>query len=142
MCVLTDLAATLQTLLTTEAEQAARQAGCVRRARKFSGATWVQTLVLGWLHDPHASLDRLADFAADLGADVSPQALDHRFSLAAADCLAELLRSALHRAFAAEPAALPLLRRFAGVYGFDNTTLSLPAPPAPPLPRFGGPPRP
>jgi hypothetical protein len=44
MCVLSDLATTLQTLLTTEAEQAARNTGCVRRVRKLCGATFVQTL--------------------------------------------------------------------------------------------------
>lgn len=74
MCVFTDLATTLQTLLTTEAEQAARHSGCVRRQRKLSAALFVQTLVFGWMHDPHASLDRLADFAADLGVDLTPQA--------------------------------------------------------------------
>ena len=80
MCNLTSLAQTLQTLLTTEAEQAARQTGCVRRVRILNGATFVQTLVLGWLHQPDASLDALAEFAADLGADLTPQALDQRLT--------------------------------------------------------------
>ena len=105
MCVLTDLATTLQTLLTTEAEQAARDTGCVRRVRKLSGATFVQTLVLGWLQDPHASLDALADFAADLGIDLSPQALDQRLTPAATHCLAAVLTAALQRVVAATPAA-------------------------------------
>jgi Transposase DDE domain len=139
MCILMDLAATLHTLLTTEAEQAARDTGCVRRVRKLSGATFVQTLVLGWLHDPHASLDALADFAADLGADLSPQALDQRFTVAATRCLAEVLTAALHRVVAATPAAIPLLDRFqGGVYIFDTTIISLPATLAPFFPGCGG----
>jgi hypothetical protein len=139
MCILMDLAATLQTLLTTEAEQAARDTGCVRRVRKLSGATFVQTLVLGWLHDPHASLDALADFAADLGADLSPQALDQRLTAAATHCLAEVLTAALHRVVAATPAAIPLLDRFqGGVYIFDTTIISLPATLAPLFPGCGG----
>lgn len=127
MCVFTDLAMTLQTLLTSEAEQAARQSGCVRRVRKLSGATFVQTLVLGWLHDPHASLDALADFAADLGADLTPQALDQRFTAAASRCLASVLTAALHRVIAATAAAPALRQRFEGVYVFDSTTVALPA---------------
>jgi hypothetical protein len=133
-----DLAATLQTLLTTEAEQAARETGCVRRVRKLSGATFVQTLVLGWLHDPYASLDALAEFAADLGADITPQALDQRLTDAATRCLAEVLKGALDRVVAATPAAIPLLNRFRGVYVFDTSTISLPATLASLFPGCGG----
>ena len=138
MCVLTDLATTLQTLLTTEAEQAARDTGCVRRARKLCGATFVQALVLGWLHDPHASLDALADFAADLGADLSPQALDQRLTPAATQCLAAVLTAALQRVVTATPAAVPLLRRFNGAYVFDTTTVALPPALAALFPGCGG----
>jgi hypothetical protein len=138
MCNLTSLAQTLQTLLTTEAEQAARQTGCVRRVRILNGATFVQTLVLGWLHQPDASLDALAEFAADLGADLTPQALDQRLTPAAVACLAEVLAAALHRVVAATPPAIPLLNRFQGVYVFDTTTLSLPATLASLFPGCGG----
>lgn len=138
MCQLMDLAETLQTLLSTEAEALARETGCVRRVRKLSGAQLMQTLVLGWLHDPHASLDGLADFAASLGVDISPQALDQRLTTATTHCLARLLQAALQRVVAATPAALPLLRRFAGVYVFDTTTLSLPATLAGLFPGCGG----
>jgi hypothetical protein len=78
MIILSELAITLQTLLTDEAEAAARETGWVRRRRQFSGATLVQTLVLGWLHQPRAPIDGLVDVAADLGVHVSPQALDKR----------------------------------------------------------------
>src|SRR5439155_26926377 len=69
MPVLSDLATALQTLLTEDAEAAARATGCVRRRRRFSGATFVQTLVLGWLQAPRAPVDELVDVAADLGVD-------------------------------------------------------------------------
>jgi DDE family transposase len=138
MCVLTDLATTLQTLLTTEAEQAARDTDCVRRVRKLSGAIFVQTLVFGWLHDPHASLDRLAELACDLGADLTPQALDQRFTPAATRCLAAVLTAALQRVVATTPTTDSLLRRFNGVYVFDTTTVSLPAALAALFPGCGG----
>lgn len=53
------LAPRLQQHLTSTAEQAARSHGCVQRVRQFSGATLVQTLVLGFLDNPDASLSEL-----------------------------------------------------------------------------------
>jgi hypothetical protein len=127
MLVLTDLATHLQTLLITEAEDAARQTGCVRRRRRFSGASLVQTLVFGWLHQPRAPVDALAETAAELGIEVTPQALDKRFTAPTSQCLARVMTCALERVVAAEPVALELLQRFAGVYVYDSTTVSLPA---------------
>src|SRR5258708_4099139 len=91
LLVLSELATTLQALLTTDARNAAQEAGWVRRCRHFDGATLVQTLVLGWLHEPHAPVDALVEVAADLGVTVSPQALDKRFTPAASRCLARVL---------------------------------------------------
>jgi hypothetical protein len=126
MILVSDLAATVQTLLTDEAEAAARDTGWVRRCRQFNGATLVQTLVLGWLQQPQAPIDALADMAADLGVDVSPQALDKRCNPAGTHCLARVLTQALQRLVAAEPRALALLSRFDGVYLYDSTTVALP----------------
>jgi hypothetical protein len=126
MIVLSDLADTLQTLLTDEADQAARDTGFLRRRRQFTGATFVQTLVLGWLHDPHAPVDALVDVAADLGVHVTSQALDKRFTPAASHLMARMLTQALYRIVATEPAATPLLSRFTGVYLYDSTIRSLP----------------
>jgi hypothetical protein len=124
--ILTDLATTLQTLLTDEAEAAARETGWLRRSRQFRGATLVQTLVLGWLHEPRAPVDSLVETAADLGVDVRPQALDKRFTAAGTRCLARLLTQALQRVVATQPLAVALLDRFAGVYLYDSTTRTLP----------------
>jgi hypothetical protein len=122
----TDLAATLQAVFTTEAEESASAAGLIRRRCRFSGATFVQTLAFGWLANPSASLDELAELAADLGCPVSPQALAQRFTPQAADCLARTLEAALLRLVQACPVAAPLLDRFAGVYVRDCSTVNLP----------------
>jgi hypothetical protein len=122
----TDLADTLQTVFTTDATDAAQAAGFCRRTRKLSGATFVQTLTFGWLANPHASLGELAELAADLGADISPQALDQRFTAAAADCLSQVLQAALLRLVQADPVAADLLTRFQGVYARDCSTITLP----------------
>jgi len=125
MLVLTDLADTLQTLFTTEADDAARETGFHKRRRCLDGPRFAQTLTFGWLHRPDATLEDLADLAADLGADISPQALDQRLTPVATHFLARLLSLALHRAFEADPVAVPLLQRFAGVYLYDTTTVTL-----------------
>jgi hypothetical protein len=64
MTSIADLTQTLQTLLTTTADRIAAQTGCIQRLRKLSGASLVQILVLGWLHQPQATLNNLAQMAA------------------------------------------------------------------------------
>src|SRR5207244_876219 len=107
-----DLADPLQAVFTTEADDAAHATGLVRRTRKLTGATFVQALTFGWLANPHASLGELAELAADLGADVSAQALDQRLTPQAVDCLCSVLHAALLRLVQADPVAADLLDRF------------------------------
>jgi Transposase DDE domain len=121
-----DLAATLQAVFTTDADDAAAAAGVVRRRRLLSGATFVQTVTFGWLANPDAALDELAELAADLGSPVSPQALDQRFTPPAVACLSRTLDAALLRLVRACPVAAPVLERFAGVYARDCSTIALP----------------
>ena len=46
----------LQSILEERANELARETGCIKRERKFSGADLVQTLVFGWQQQPDASL--------------------------------------------------------------------------------------
>jgi hypothetical protein len=58
-----DLPAVQQALLLVLQEQAsalARSTGLIVRQRQLSGASFASLLILGWLHDPQASLDALA----------------------------------------------------------------------------------
>jgi Transposase DDE domain len=116
----------LQAVLSEVAERAAHQTGCVQRQRKFGGATLVQTLVLGWLTNPDASLAALCRAAARLGVDIAPQALDQRFTPALATCLHQVLVATLREVVTTEPLLAPLLQRFTGVYLLDSTTIALP----------------
>ena len=132
IAVLTDA---LQSLFTTDADDAARETGFVLRKRLWTGPAFAQALVFGWLDRPDASLERLADLAG-----TSKQALEQRFTYRAVEFLARLLASALERCLSASSAAaLPLLRRFNGVYVEDCTTVSLPRSCAAFLPGCGGP---
>jgi hypothetical protein len=119
-------AAQLQELLQDTAAQAAWDTGTCQRASPLSGAVLIQTLVLGYLADPDAALEDLAQTAALLGHPVSPQALDQRFTAPLARCLERLLGQAAGRA-AGDPATAAVLRQFTAVLVQDSTRLTLPA---------------
>jgi hypothetical protein len=108
------------------ADEAARATGFVRRRSKLGGAAFVRAVVFGWLNRPDASLAELAQTAAAVGVPISAQGLDQRFTEWAAALLRAVLEAALGAAVAAEPVAVPLLRRFAGVYLLDTTLVPLP----------------
>ena len=80
----------------------------------------------GWLAHPHASVEQLAQSAQRVGVDVSPQAIDQRFTMATADLLREVLVRSVRLVLAGDPLAIPILRRFTGVYLQDSTTIVLP----------------
>jgi hypothetical protein len=132
------LAQAMQTLLTADAEQAARDAAFVKRKRQLTGPAFAQALVFGWMAKPDATLENLAVTAAAAGADVTAQAVDRRFGPAAADCLRRLLQRGLRYAWDAQPATGPLLRRFHGVYLLDSTVVALPVALAQLWPGCGG----
>jgi len=127
------LAVALQTLLTTIADQAAKDSGFIRRVRKITGAGFVQSLVLGWMADPDATVE---DLAASLG--VAEQSLQERFNDQAVDCLRRVLIAAMGYLFEARAETIPLLRRFTAVAIDDSTSVPLPAALAEEYPGCGG----
>jgi len=127
MTSIPDLVPTLQTLLTTTADQAGRDSGLIRRVRCFTGATFVQTLIFGWLANPDASLTALAQSAATVGTPVSAQAIADRFSPASVACLRQVLSAAIRQVITDAPSDLALFERFAGVVIMDGSVIGLPA---------------
>jgi len=133
------MARQLQTLFSQDADRLAHQAHLIRRQRQLTGSAFAQGLVFGWLDKPQASLDELVVCLARAGVRLKPQSLDQRFSPAAAEFFRLLLGQALGQAVAAsDRSAVPLLRRFRGVYLLDSTLISLPAALAGLLPGTGG----
>jgi hypothetical protein len=124
---LPQLADVLATVLTTTADAAASVTCFVQRHSKLTGARFVQTVVLGWLHQPQATLENLAQMAATLGVEISPQGLEKRFSEQASACLKAVLEAAVAQVITAHAAAIPLLHRFTAVLIQDSTVLPLPA---------------
>lgn len=138
MTTIPEVTSAILDVLTTVADAAADASGLVRRRSKLTGAVFVQAVVYGWLATPQAGVQQLARMAGALGVPVSAQGLDQRFTTAAAACLQQVLAAAAQRLVAAEPVAIPLLRRFSGVYVQDSTGVALPAELAADWPGCGG----
>jgi hypothetical protein len=133
--ILTRPPAALQALLADAADRLARATRFVTRLRRVTPAAFARAFALVLISHPRASLEQLA---AELG--VTASALGQRLRLpAAARFLRALLRDALGRlADAPPPAAVPLLRRFNGVFLADCTCLALPDALAGRFPGCGG----
>ena len=126
MTTIPQVARAMREILTTTADDAARTTRFVQRTSPLSGATFSQTLVFGFLGNPQATLEALTQTAVALGVNISPQALDQRFTASAAACLQQVLLTAIARVITAEPVAIPLLQRFPAVYVQDSSTIVLP----------------
>jgi len=126
MSTIPQVSQAMQTVLTSVADTAARTSKFVQRTSKLTGALFVQTLVLGFLANPRATREQLAQTAVTLGLTISPQGFDNRMTMAGADCLAEVLDATAATVLAADPVAIPLLSRFTGVYIQDSTLIGLP----------------
>ena len=105
------VAQAMRRVLTDVAQQAAAETGLVKRRSKLTGPGFTQALVFGWQAGPDASLSSLTQLAATLGVEITPQALLQRFTPRAAECLRQVLASAVAEVIAAEPVAIPVLQR-------------------------------
>jgi hypothetical protein len=117
----------LQFILEKRADKLAKETGCIKRERKFSGADVVQTLVFGWQQHPHASLESLASTAQVRAVSVSDTAVHKRFTPQCAQFLHAILEemsSVVVQAAHAVP--IKLLRRFRAVILEDSSSISLP----------------
>ena len=128
MMMLPQISATMHAVLTTTTEATATTLQYVKRPdrAKFTPSTLVQTLVFGWLATPSGTVEQLAQMASRLGVEVSPQAIDQRFTPATATLLQEVLTASIQHVVRADPVAIPILQRFTSVRVHDSTTIALP----------------
>jgi hypothetical protein len=127
MTTIAQVASVMQELLTSLADQLGWEVGFTQRQSKLTGAVFAQALVFGWLANPQATEEQLAQGAAAQGVRITPQGLTARFTWPAAQLLQRLLEAAVGRVIhAARPALVPVLQRFNGVYLQDSTTITLP----------------
>ena len=126
MTIITRISQAMQQVLSQTAMKAAQETGFIQRQMKVSGANFCQTVVLGWLQDPEATLESLCQTGMVVGLEITPQGLDQRFTKAASDCLYQVLQSALAETIQSKAVAIPVLQRFNGVYIEDSSSSTLP----------------
>lgn len=114
-----------QTILSELVQEAEELTQTVQRHRKLDVETLVQSLVLGCLEKPDASLRDFAQVAHDLGVDVVTSSLHERLTPRVAMLLASVLNLSLKHAVAISRDAIPCLREFDGVYIVDSTQISV-----------------
>jgi Transposase DDE domain len=126
MITLPRMAKVLRQVFESDAPALAATMGVVQRKRKLHGTTLALLLVLGWLHNPHAGSSALARFAGTLGVGISKQGIEEHWTYRTAEWLYEVLLRAMGCLLSAKAVAVPLLRRFAGVYLEDGSSVVLP----------------
>jgi Transposase DDE domain len=129
MSTIPRLSRAMRHVLCASAEQAGRESGLIRRERKLTGATFVQSLVFGWIENPEATVTERAQIAAARGVQISAYGLEKRLDEErACECLRLVLARAMREVVvaSASSAAIPVLRRFSGVYLYDASVVGLP----------------
>ena len=126
MEIISQVAHAMQIVLTETANQVASETGLIKRQRKLSGASFVQTLVFGWLSNPDATLEELAQTATAIGVFITPEAVFQRFTPNASRFLKRMLDGSIEQVIRANPVAIEVLKRFSGVYLLDSSIVTLP----------------
>jgi hypothetical protein len=127
MEILAKVGDALQGLLGQIAQEAAKESGVIARLRKFTPQSLARTFILGFLRDPNASDEKLAQMAVQCGASVTPQAIEQRHTPKLVDFLEKLFRGATTTLVVGTDKALaPILERFTRVTVLDSSTIKLP----------------
>lgn len=118
MTTINDLSTTLQTLLTSTANDLAKKTGFIKRQRKLTGASFAQALILGGLAKPEATRKEQTQNLSRAGVQMSEQGLEQRFTQSASTFLIALLEAVLNRVVMRSD-RIGLLPQFTGVYLTD-----------------------
>jgi hypothetical protein len=126
MGILARVGSALQRLFGDIAETAANESGVIERTRKFTALSLARTFVLGFLQNPKASDEKLAQMAAQCGADVTPQAIEQRHTAKLVDFLQKVFCQATKLIVGSDKALAPILERFTSTNLLDSSTIPLP----------------
>ncbi len=139
MSLLSRAARAIQQLFGPAVETAAAESGVIQRQRVLTAPSLAQTFVLGFVQNPRASDDELAQVAAACGTAVTAQAIEQRHTPRLVEFLKKLLQQATRIVVGADRALAPILERFPTVTVIDSSSLSLPAGQHDLYPGCGGP---
>ena len=126
MGILAKAGAAVQRLFGAIAQTAAEDSGVIERTRKFTALSLARTFVLGFLQNPRASDEKLAQIAAQCDAEVTPQAIEQRHTPKLVAFLQKLFRGATQLVVGSDKALAPILERFTNVTMLDSSTFTLP----------------
>ena len=126
MKIVAKVGAALQLLFGEIVDHAHAAAPVVLRRRQFTPGSLARTFVLGFLENPRASDEELAQVAARCGASVTPQAVEQRHTKRLVQFLEELFRRAIKVVVESEQSLAPLLERFSAVTLLDSSVITLP----------------
>lgn len=123
----------MQTFFLKEVAEVGLSSGFRQRSSRITPEAWVLGLVFGWLANPQASVSGLARSIAAAGANVSPQAVQQRFSEASVQLLSAVLgRLMVHSLSESMSQSAPKGRSLQWMEAFprilirDSTVISLP----------------
>jgi hypothetical protein len=136
--IIAKVGAALQQVFGEIATTEALASGVIRRHRKFDEHSLLKTFVLGFLQNPNASDEELAQMAAQCGAEVTPQAIEQRHTSALVKFLEALFRGATKVIVRSDQVVAPILERFTSVIVLDSSTVSLPKEMKDQFPGCGG----
>jgi hypothetical protein len=126
MAILAKVGAALQRLFGPIALTAADESVVIQRKRKFTPLSLARTFVLGFLKNPKASDEKLAQIAAQCGAAVTPQAIEQRHTPKLVAFLQKLFCEGTKLVVGSDQVLAPILERFTSVVTLDSTTITLP----------------
>jgi len=126
MGILAKVGGALQRLFGENTQKAAEESGVIQRTRIFTAVSLARTFVLGFLQNPRASDEKLAQMAVQCGAAVTVQAIEQRYTPRLVDFLQRLFRSATKLVVGSDKALAPILERFTSVTVIDSSTITLP----------------
>ena len=126
MAIVSKVAELVQNVLGPLAEEVARDVPIIKRRRKFSASTLAQTLIWGFLAKRNPSDADLARTALLCDVEVSPQAIEQRFTPTLVTFLKVLFLRAVEHRIQADQAVASLLQRFSAVFLLDSSSVTLP----------------
>lgn len=138
MAIIPRMGAAVQVLLGRIANEVGELTNIIVRRRKFTAESLAATFVLGFLQNAEASDEELAQVAVQLGAEVTPQAVEQRHTPKMAAFLKELFQRGSKMVIGSEKLLAPIIERFTSVTLRDSSTISLPGSMKEEFPGCGG----
>ena len=126
MGIVAKVGGALQHLFGSIADEVGAATGIIVRQRKFSALSLARTFVLGFLQNPEASDEDLAQIALTCGVDVTPQAIEQRHTPKLVAFFEQLFRRAVKVVVASNQSLAEILERFASVIILDSTSITVP----------------